>query len=393
MSDARHVNLLNRRSGDLAFLAVIAAAYLVALTNLRMFTPLDVAVLLALGAVFILVGTYGNDAVEKSGSVPLAVAYIALQLAVGTAIIVVGKASGAFTILLLPLAAQAVTLLPPRLLTVALVANVAAFSFALGLVAGWHLVPFSAVAYVAGVVFVVVFAQMAVREKRYHGDVEALNRQLEEANQKVRAYSAQVEELGAAVERNRTARELHDGLGRYLTAINIRLEAARATFESDPEKALDSLAKAQTLAKEGLGEVRGSAASVRTAPVEAQSLADAIEALAAESETAGLPTEVTVLGAVRPLPKQTEHVLYRAAQEGLNNARKHAQASHATVTLDYQFENGARLTVADDGVGAEQPEGGFGLLGLRERAQLLGGEVRVITAPGEGFTVEVDMPA
>lgn len=393
MSNTRRINLLNRRGGELAFLAVMAAAYLLALMNLRLFAPLDLAVLVALGAVFTVVGTYGYNAVERSGSLPLALAYVGCQLVLGTALLVVGKFSGAFTILLLPLAAQSVTLLPPRLLGAALVANVAAFSVALGLVAGWNLVPFSTIAYIAGVAFVVVFAQMAVREHRYHQDVETLSRQLEEANDKVHGYAAQVEELATAEERNRLAREVQHGVGNYLTAINIHLEAARAVFDSDRDMALDSLAKAQTLAKEGLGEVRGSVAARRVAPTEAQSLTDVIAELAHESEAAGLPTEISVVGAARPLTAQSEHVLYRAAQEGLANARKHAQASRATVTLDYGFENGARLTVADDGVGAEQPEGGFGLVGLRERTQLLGGEMRVITAPGEGFTLEVDVPA
>ena len=90
-----------------------------------------------------------------------------------------------------------------------------------------------------------------------------------------------------------------------------------------------------------------------------------------------------------------EAALYRAAQEALTNVRKHARASRVDLRLDYAASAGVRLTVQDNGVGcqtSEDHEGRFGLLGMRERIHLLGGELRIQTAPGQGFRLEVDVP-
>jgi len=105
---------------------------------------------------------------------------------------------------------------------------------------------------------------------------------------------------------------------------------------------------------------------------------------------------VLVQGTPRPLPPPTELALYRAAQEALTNIRKHARASRVDVRVEYGRDDRVRLNVRDNGVGGEpaaaDANGGFGLLGLRERLQLVGGELRVRTAPGEGFAVEVEAP-
>jgi signal transduction histidine kinase len=84
--------------------------------------------------------------------------------------------------------------------------------------------------------------------------------------------------------------------------------------------------------------------------------------------------------------------LYRAAQEGLNNTCKHAQASQIWITLDYSAEEYVRLTVRDDGIGTESTEGGFGLLGLQERVNLLNGELKTTSSFGQGFDLEIKVP-
>ena len=101
---------------------------------------------------------------------------------------------------------------------------------------------------------------------------------------------------------------------------------------------------------------------------------------------------LTILGAVHPLTPQAELTLYRAAQEALTNVGKHARTSHVDLTLDYETAGPVRLKVHDDGVGSADSQGGFGLLGVRERVQLLGGEVRIRTKVGKGFTLEVELP-
>jgi len=107
-----------------------------------------------------------------------------------------------------------------------------------------------------------------------------------------------------------------------------------------------------------------------------------------------VPTELQVTGTARPLAADAEESLFRAAQEGLTNVRKHAGAARATVVLAYGDDGIVRLEVRDDGCGtADLADGaGFGLLGVRERAARLGGSVDVVSQPGAGTTVRVAVP-
>ena len=100
-----------------------------------------------------------------------------------------------------------------------------------------------------------------------------------------------------------------------------------------------------------------------------------------------------VAGTIRPLTPQANLTLYRAAQEALTNVGKHAHASNVDLHLDYRDERLVRLRIKDDGLGSSNSEGGFGLLGVRERVQQLSGAVRVITDSGQGFALEVELPA
>jgi signal transduction histidine kinase len=167
-------------------------------------------------------------------------------------------------------------------------------------------------------------------------------------------------------------------------------------LEHNRETALDAFDKAQTLAQEGLAEVRRSVAALRASPLDTRPLPEAVGDLVDECRAAGIATDYAVPGEVRTLDLQAEQVLYRAAQEGMTNVRKHAQASHAQVTLAYPEAAGdtamVRLTIRDYGVGSDDPSGGFGLIGIQERVRLLGGEMHIETAPGEGFTLTVAVP-
>jgi signal transduction histidine kinase len=211
------------------------------------------------------------------------------------------------------------------------------------------------------------------------------------AHQTLREYAVRVEDLATVQERNRLAREIHDSLGHHLTVIHVHLEAARAQLSGQQPAAADALNQALSLTRDGLAEVRRSVAALRASPLENRSLPDALETTLAECRQAGLPVQLAVTGIPRPLPPPAKQALFRAVQEGLTNARKHARASQAEVTLDYRNAS-VCVTVRDNGAGAARTEGGFGLLGVRERAQLLGGQVEVRTAPGEGFTLHVEVP-
>jgi signal transduction histidine kinase len=243
----------------------------------------------------------------------------------------------------------------------------------------------------AAVMFVAIFTMVAVRERQAREEGERLAAQLREANSRLREYAAQAEELATTKERNRLAREIHDSLGHYLTVVNMQLEAAKTVIETDPSRTLDAINKAQALTREGLGEIRRSVASLRAAPMSSRSLPEAVEKLVEENRAAGVITEYSVKGEPRALEPQAELTFYRAAQEGLTNVRKHAFASCVELKLDYQDKDKVRLIIHDNGVGANKNQGGFGLLGVRERVQLLNGQVQVQTAPNQGFTLEVEL--
>jgi signal transduction histidine kinase len=127
----------------------------------------------------------------------------------------------------------------------------------------------------------------------------------------------------------------------------------------------------------------------------AQRLSEQLTTLAVESEAAGLPTSLDVDGAERRLDHEAQVALYRAAQEGLTNVRKHANAHAAVIRLAY-LPDSVSLEVRDDGCGLDADDGndggGFGLVGIRERVDRLGGSLTVESAPGAGVTVRVEVP-
>jgi signal transduction histidine kinase len=221
---------------------------------------------------------------------------------------------------------------------------------------------------------------------------QAARAELAEANLQLRGYAAQAEQLATTQERNRLARDIHDGLGHHLTVVQMQVQAARAVLPTDPAKADAVLDKAQHQATEALAEVRRSVAALRE-PRAIPPLPEALKELAEETSAAGVPTEVEILGTVRPLASEAEEALFRSAQEGLTNVRKHAAATAARLRVDYAADGVVRLEVCDDGRGAVAAGGGFGLIGLRERAERLGGRLDLDSAPGAGTTLRVEVPA
>jgi signal transduction histidine kinase len=187
-------------------------------------------------------------------------------------------------------------------------------------------------------------------------------------------------ELSVATERNRMARDIHDSLGHHLTAISVQLEKASAFRDRDPEVAGQALTDAHESARRALEDVRTSVGTLRT-PV---SLRAAL---------ASLDVPVSVSGAERDMDPATVTALYRAAQEAITNARRHGAAGHVAVSVTFRAAD-TRLEVTDDGAGfsPSADHSGFGLLGMRERAALLGGVVDVVSEPGAGTRVAVTVP-
>ncbi len=207
-----------------------------------------------------------------------------------------------------------------------------------------------------------------------------------------RRASARIAELSAATERNRMARDIHDSLGHHLTAISIQLEKASAFGDREPAVAEQALADARRSARRALEEVRASVGALRG---EQRTLVAALTELVDHARGDRLDVTLQVEGEERDLDQSTVTALYRAAQEALTNARRHSRAARVSVTVTFDA-TGARLVVADDGRGFRPDESdgtGFGLLGLRERAALVGGAVTVDSRPGAGTRVTVTAPS
>jgi signal transduction histidine kinase len=375
-------------------------------------TPFRIGLLIGLGVVFTAIGLACDDYCEREGSPAVLVAYFAVQIAIGTAIMYLSENRA--WLLMLPLAGKSVTWLSGRwpvvISATVLVTMVAPIGlemltvidadgeqmFPLNSGNFWFALLQNLLSFGGAIAFVMIFTQVAVRERDARAEVERLAAELRDANRQLREYAVQAGELATLRERTRLAREIHDGLGHYLTAINMQIQAGRAVLAHNHETALNAFDQAQTLAQEGLAEVRRSVAALRASPLDTRPLTEAVGDLVDECRAAGIATDYVVLGEARALDLQVEQVLYRVAQEGMTNVRKHAQASQAQVALEYPEAGGeravVRLTVRDYGVGSDDPSGGYGLIGIRERVRLLQGEMHIETAPGEGFALTVEVP-
>ena len=385
--------LIFKRS-HLAFLVTALAALASAAADLftrRQITGLFI--LGGLGTLFVLLGTFGRDWCQRLTSRWVVYLYFAILVLMANAIIFLGRGQALVALILFPLAAQGVMMLSSRRAYVlgALLVVTALVSFG-ALESGQSTnTVVGGLALAAGVIFTTAFTQVAVRENVARAEVERLNAELAEANRKLSEYAAQVQELAIANERNRLAREIHDSLGHYLTIINVQLEAASQVFTQDPQKAVAAMRKAQALAQEGLTDVRRSVAGLRSGPIDNQTLPKAIEGLVAELHASGVMTHYHVEGDLPGLSPQVELTLYRAAQEALNNIRKHAHASRADVVLA-AAPDCLRLAINDNGVGSKRSGSGFGLLGVRERVKLLGGTFVAQSASNGGFEFVVEVP-
>ncbi|OLD08678.1 MAG: hypothetical protein AUI90_06285 [Deltaproteobacteria bacterium 13_1_40CM_3_69_14] len=373
-----------------ACIATTAAGLIKAVTSRHHSAP-SLALLIALAGFHALLGTAGLYLAERRGTKTHLLLNLAAMFATGAAAVALSR--GEAFLLLMPLVTYGVLFLSP-----AGAGAVAAACSAVTLTA-WvsrassvaEIVRDVAV-WTATLAFVLVVSRMLLLQHEARSEVEGLAHKLAEANDQLRAQAADIEELAKTKERNRIARDIHDGLGHYLTVVHVQLEAAQALLGRDPTGARRALLKAQELTREGLADVRRSVALLRGSVPAQRPLLAAIEKLTSECKAGGIEAALKLSGTPRPLPEPIEITLFRAAQEALTNVRRHARASRLDIELAFAAGGGIRLRVEDDGVGADQVDPGFGLLGLRERAESVGGRMTVQSVRGRGFTLEMELP-
>ncbi|MCW5851804.1 MAG: GAF domain-containing sensor histidine kinase [Anaerolineae bacterium] len=208
--------------------------------------------------------------------------------------------------------------------------------------------------------------------------------------------SERARRLATVEERNRLAREIHDTLAQGLAAIALHLESADALLDVNPLRAQASLRRALELTRANLDEARRSVLDLRARPLQDQTLPAALGALVrAFAEEQGIHVGWRHAGSADTLPARVEAAVYRMAQEALTNIARHAQATRARVELDIT-DTELRVRVIDNGIGfnpnQECEPGHFGLVGMTERAHLLGGTLDIASAPGRGTRLTIRVP-
>lgn len=228
------------------------------------------------------------------------------------------------------------------------------------------------------------------RERSRTAQLQELATQLE-AERERRTLDA------VAAERGRIARELHDSVAHAISVIAVQADAASKLLGRDPDRAREPLETIQATARAALAEMRETVGVLRDtrerAPLGPQRGVIDLERLVYEVERSGLPVTLTVTGGVRPLPATLDLAVYRIVQEGLTNVRKHAGPAQARVTINYEPDN-VEVVIADDGrrLPPRSDGGGHGLIGVRERVTLLGGELTAAPAADGGFVVQARLP-
>jgi signal transduction histidine kinase len=256
-------------------------------------------------------------------------------------------------------------------------------------------VPWPAVAAVC------VFAAGTLLSVAYMGTVVRQSRERQRLIDQLQATRAELaaaeRQAGTLAERQRLARDLHDTLTQGFASVVLLLEAAQESLATG--RPVDRhIRQALRSARDNLAESRRVVWALRPRPLAERPLPQALQELTGRlAEETGLEAETVVTGTARPLPAEVEEALLRVGQEALANVRKHAAASRVTLTLSY-LDDAVTLDVHDDGVGFEQAAaatagGGLGLGAMRERVAGLGGHLVIESAPGEGATIAVELPA
>jgi signal transduction histidine kinase len=223
--------------------------------------------------------------------------------------------------------------------------------------------------------------------------------------QSLRARTAEIEQereerlrIAAAEERSRIARELHDVVAHSVSVMVVQSQAAQRVLVDDVDATRDALRSIETTGRQALTELRRLLGLLREAEggpsLAPQPSLQYLDELLAQIRDAGLPVELTVEGTPTALPQGVDLSAYRIVQEGLTNTLKHAEADRVSVLVRYAPAV-LEIEISDDGRGASQATGngvGHGLVGMRERVALYGGELCAGTGDDGGYVLRARLP-
>lgn len=243
------------------------------------------------------------------------------------------------------------------------------------------------------IIFIGMYVTMYMRQADAREKAQALADELESANRQLTEYAARVEDLTIANERQRMARELHDTLSQGLAGVILQLEAADAHLINNHHS------KAQSIIGNAMQQARVTLADARRAidDLRQSSLDDLDSALRLEmsrfTDATGIPVHFHS-DSTPPLPDPVEETIVRAVAEGLTNIANHARAQNVEVNVRIKGQ-GILVTIQDDGVGFDSssiPSGHYGILGIKERTQLVNGSLEVQSEKDKGTTLKIEIP-
>ncbi|MBE7381172.1 MAG: sensor histidine kinase [Leptolyngbya sp. SIO1E4] len=209
------------------------------------------------------------------------------------------------------------------------------------------------------------------------------------SRQQASALAEEVEVLAADLERTRIARDIHDSLGHTLTTLDVQLELAQTLHSANPDRALQALNRAKGLASQSLQEVRRAVSAMRQGKFNLSAELEILVEQMNQAQTFRIEAQIDL----PQLPQQVSQQLYLIVKEGLTNIQKHSQAS-AVNFWAHMTSEGISLGLADDGIGFEDQlsSTGFGLRGMKERVQMLKGQMKIHSTHGKGTLIQVTIP-
>jgi signal transduction histidine kinase len=218
-------------------------------------------------------------------------------------------------------------------------------------------------------------------------------KQLEVSNAKLRKYAFTTERLAQSQERNRIARELHDTLAHTLSSVAIQLEAVKSLFDINGEEAKSLLVKSLENTRNGLKETRRTLKDLRASELDTFGLTRAItNVLLSAKERAGFNVTTAISEGMDSFPDEINHCLFRVIQEAIENIIRHSNARNVSFKLFLQKKE-IHLQISDDGIGinnnAISKKDNFGIRGMQERVEALGGSFSISGSPKKGTLIDV----
>lgn len=387
----QEINQRITNNNDIAFTAVVLAAYFTAFANIKEITAANILILLFLAIIFIVSGTYGYKVVQELNDLTFKYWYLGSQILIGSVIVYFIGGAGFSALIMIPIAAHAVTLLDIRWSAIPIVISILLYALVVWLYShSIDAVVQSTTILVAGMIFITAFTQLTVSESRSRKRAEKLLKELIVANEQLVKNAEEMKEMAIVEERNRIAHEIHDGLGHYLTTINMELQSASAVRKNSPEKADEMLKNAMRLTKNALSDVRESVFAFNNPIHESILLGEIAQDIIRSQESGAFEIKSKIDPSLETSNTKVKWAVYRILQEAFNNIKRHANATFVICNL-YKSGNDINIEIQNDGVESPVYQEGFGLLGIRERIAALNGEAE-ITQTENKFMVKVRIP-